>query len=119
MTLLFNLLGLTLIGLIIWWFWFSKAKAVRSEAQKTLIIEVKDGGYTPARIEVNSAQPIRLAFMRKDPSSCAEYLLFDTLGIHEQLPLNQVKEFDLGKLKPGNYPFSCQMHMYVGELIVK
>ena len=38
--IIFNILGVILIGLIIWWFWLSKAKAVKSD-DAIIRIEVK------------------------------------------------------------------------------
>ena len=112
-----NGLGVILIALIVWWFWLSKAKSVKS-SDSVIRIKVKDGVYQPARIEVKADKPVILEFLRKDASSCAEYVLFETLGVHERLTLNKLHTIELGKLKPGNYPFTCQMKMYSGELII-
>lgn len=116
--IIINVLGLALVALIIWWFWLSKPKAIKSD-DKVIHIDVKDGVYHPARIEVKANTPISLEFLRIDASGCAEYVLFETLGVHEKLPLNKPHIINLGKLKPGNYPCSCQMKMYQGELIVR
>ena len=44
-------IGIILIVLIIWWFWLKKAKAEKI-ATDVIKIMVKDGVYTPSRIEV-------------------------------------------------------------------
>lgn len=115
--LLLNIVGLLLIGFTVWWFWLSKPKA-KQAAQNKIRIIVKDGVYSPARIEATSGQPITLEFVRQDTSGCSEYLLIDQLGIHEKLPVNTPYAIKLGKLKPGKYEFTCQMKMYVGVLEV-
>lgn len=117
MYFIINFIGILLIVFIVWWFWFSHQKSVRIN-QAIISIEVKDGVYIPARIEVPADQEITLAFLRKDPSSCSEYVVFDQLNVSAQLPLNKIHNISLGKLSPGIYPFTCQMHMYRGELVV-
>lgn len=117
MLLIVNLVGVILIALIIGWFWFSHPKATRVN-HDIILIEVKNGVYSPSRIEVPANQNITLEFLRKDTTSCSEYVIFDTLNIHAQLPLNKKHQIVLGKLPPGHYAFTCQMHMYRGELIV-
>lgn len=112
-----NLVGFLLIAFIVGWFWFSRKKIMRIN-HSTILIEVKDGVYSPSRIEVPAHREITLEFLRKDPSSCSEYVVFDTLNIHAQLPLNVKHKISLGKLSPGKYAFTCQMQMYRGELIV-
>lgn len=117
MYFLINFIGILLIVFIVWWFWFSHQKSVRIN-KSVITIEVKDGVYIPARIEIPANQNITLEFFRKDPSSCAEYVVFDVLNIQEQLPLNKKHVISLGKLAPGKYSFTCQMKMYQGELVV-
>lgn len=112
-----NLAGILLIIFIVWWFWFSYKKAIQMN-NEIISIEVKNGVYSPARIEVPADENITLEFLRKDASSCSEYVVFDTLNIHAQLPLNKKHKIVLGKLQPGKYTFTCQMQMYRGELIV-
>ena len=115
--MIINICGLIIIGFIIWWFWFSKKEAVEVK-DKVIHIKVKDGVYQPARISVNESQPIILEFLRLDETGCAEYVIFETLGINEKLPLNKTHQINLGQLKAGSYTFACQMRMYQGELMV-
>jgi plastocyanin domain-containing protein len=91
---LVNGAGLVLVGLIVWWFWLSKPKAQRV-ARGVIDILVEGGVYTPARIEVATGQSVTLRFLRKDPSPCAEKVLFDDLGVSADLPIGQpVDDFD-------------------------
>jgi len=116
--ILVNLAGLVLIGLIVWWFWLSKPKTQR--ATSDVIEIVVDGGvYTPGRIEVAAGKPVRLRFLRKDPSPCAEKVLFDDLGIAADLPIDQPVELTVTPKQPGEYAFTCQMQMYRGTLVVR
>ena len=112
---LINLTGLALIGLIIWWFWGYHRHGARV-SEGTITIEVDNGVYTPSVIDVAVNTPIILRFVRKAKSPCAEYVVFDELGINEQLPLEKPKDIRLVLNKPGEYEFSCQMKMYQGLL---
>lgn len=114
---LVNVAGLVLIGLIVWWFWLSKPKTLRA-ASGVIDVVVEAGVYTPARIEVAAGQPVTLRFLRKDPSPCAEKVLFDALGIAADLPIGQPVELTITPQAPGEYAFTCQMQMYRGTLAV-
>jgi plastocyanin domain-containing protein len=114
---LVNLAGVALLVLIVWWFWLSKPRAQR--ATGTIDVLVENGVYTPARIEVAAGQPVRLRFLRKDPSPCAEKVLFDEFGIAVDLPLGKPEEIVLTPTMAGEYSFTCQMRMYRGTLVVR
>lgn len=116
--LLVNAGGVLAIGLIVWWFWLSKPKALHA-ARGVIEITVEGGVYTPARIEVAAGQTVRLRFLRKDPSPCAEKVLFDDLGIAADLPIGQPVELTITPKEPGEYAFTCQMQMYRGTLVVR
>lgn len=91
-SLLVNIIGLFAIMLIIWWFWLSKPKAQSLQNEKSIEILVQDGVYTPSRIQVAVGKPVTLVFVRKDPSPCAEKVVFDDLNISEDLSLTQPTE---------------------------
>ena len=112
-----NLAGLALIALIVWWFWLYKPKSVEA-ADNTVTILVDGGHYEPSRIRLAAGQETTLRFLRKDASPCSATLVFSALGISEALPLNTPKDICLPPLAAGEYPFSCQMQRYRGELIV-
>jgi len=115
--LIVNIAGLALIGLIVWWFWLSQPKA-RQVAADAVDILVENGVYAPSRIEIPAGRKVRLRFLRKDASPCAEKVLFDSLGISADLPLGKVTEVEVEVAEPGEYTFTCQMQMYRGELVV-
>jgi plastocyanin domain-containing protein len=99
--MIINLLGLVLIGLIIWWFWLYKpAKAVDSSKENITII-VNNGIYEPSRIKTVSGKKTSLIFLRKDGSPCASTVLFPDFEISEELPLDSNKTVDLPSMPPG------------------
>ena len=116
---LINLAGVVVIGLIAWWFWRSRPKAQRVTGAGPIEILVENGVYTPARIEVPAGKTATLRFLRKDPSPCAEKVLFDTLGVSAELPLGKPVMVTVTPDKPGEVEFTCQMRMYRGTLVVR
>ena len=119
MDLIVNLLALALMAFIVWWFWLSRAAVKQANASAVIEVIVENGVYTPAHIEVPRGTAVRLGFERRDPSPCAEKVLFDELDIALDLPLGETQVLQLGPLTPGEYRFSCQMQMYRGSLVVR
>ncbi len=119
MDLIINLLALTLVGFIIWWFWLARFNVQQMSSKPPIEIIVENGMYTPAYIEVPQGERVILNFLRKDPGPCAEKVLFNDLNISLELPLEQKKELIIPPLSVGEYSFSCQMQMYRGSLVVK
>lgn len=113
-----NIAGFLLIALIVWWFWLYKP-AKDAQGGGDTVIRVSNGTYDPARISIASGQPSTLRFMRMDESPCAAVVVFSNLDIGQDLVVGEVSTVDLPALAPGNYPFTCQMQMYRGELIVE
>jgi plastocyanin domain-containing protein len=108
--------GLFLIGLELWWFLLSQPKAKQStldEGVQMLTIQV-DGGYLPSQVVVKAGQPVQLNFFRRDPSSCLEKILLPDFRIAADLALNQVTAIEFTPNKPGEYSFTCGMHMFRG-----
>lgn len=116
--IIINVIGLGLIAFVIAWFWLIKPKNFAANPYGAEII-VKDGVYTPANIQLLVNIPYRLTFLRQDPSPCAESVIFPSLNISKQLPLNEKVDVVVTIKNPGEYEFTCQMGMYRGKLIVK
>ena len=116
---LINLAGIAVMALIVWWFWLSRPQAKRASGAGPIEIIVDNGVYTPARIEVPVGKPVTLRFVRKDPSPCAEKVIFSEFGVNRDLPVDKPQELILTPEKPGEYEFTCQMGMYRGKLVVR
>lgn len=116
---LINLAGLALIGFIIWWFWLYRPAAAVVAANDIVEVHVKDGVYDPDRISAQVGQKLRLRFIRQDATPCAEYVVFEAFAMQKRLPLDEPVEFSITPDKAGEFPFTCQMQMYRGVLIVK
>jgi plastocyanin domain-containing protein len=93
---------------------------IRSTVTGGVIDVIVEGWvHTSARIEVAAGQPVRLRFLSKDPSPCAQKVLFDDLGVAADLPVGQPVELTLTPNEAGEYAFTCQMQMYRGTLVVR
>ena len=116
--LIVNIAGLLLIVVIVWWFWLYKPPQAEA-ATNELVIVVENGVYQPSRIKLPANQAVKLQFLRKDASPCAEMLVIPELQISESLPLNKQKAIALPAMQSGDYAFHCQMQMYRGQLTVE
>jgi plastocyanin domain-containing protein len=119
MEILVNFTAVLFIGLIVWWFWIAKPKSRKESGAQPIDIVVSDGVYTPARIEVPAGRPIVLRFLRKDPSPCAEKVLFDDLGVSTDLAVGKKTDVIVVPPSAGEYEFTCQMKMYRGVLVAR
>ena len=119
MSILVNLGGVLLIGLIIYWFWLATPRKVTADQTSPIEILVKDGVYNPAYIKVKRGEKIRLRFIREDPSPCAAKVIFNSLGKTLELPNNESVEIELLLDKVGDIDFTCDMQMYRGKLVVE
>ena len=113
--------GLGLIGLELWWFLLSKPKSLKAKTDRGIqeIDIAVDGGYEPSRVVVNAGQPVRLNFLRRDPSSCLEEVRFPDFHIAQELPLNRVTPIEFTPNKVGTYTFTCGMNMFRGAIEVQ
>ena len=113
-----NLAGITLIAVIVWWFWIYKSASV-SMQEGVIEVLVKDGVYQPSKIKIPANKGATISFKRQDSSPCSEALLIPDLDINATLALNKTVSVAIPASPPGRYAFHCQMKMYVGELIVE
>jgi len=118
MSWIVNGIGLLLMAAIVWWFWLYRPRSAHQAQGGAIDILVDDGVYDPSYIEVHPGEPLTLRFLRKDPSPCAEQVIFHGLDVSAELPVDHVKTIRLTPQKPGTYRFTCQMQMYQGQIKV-
>ncbi|HVY54818.1 MAG TPA: cupredoxin domain-containing protein [Thermodesulfobacteriota bacterium] len=119
MGIVVNVFGIVLAAFIVWWFWMAKSGSVARAEGNTIEITVDGGVYTPSLLRVPAGKPVTLRFLRKDPSPCAEKVIFGGLDISADLPVGEPYDLEIAPTKPGEYDFTCQMAMYRGKLIVE
>ena len=114
--------GLSLIAGIAWFFWGPRRggfqAALTSGGFQEAMVLVK-GGYTPDVIVVQHGRPVRLNFRREESAACSEMVVFSDFGKSARLPEGQIVPVEFVPDKPGEYPFSCQMGMIRGRLVVE
>lgn len=120
--ILVTLAGAGAIVLVAWFFWLKKQVGTRaaltSGGWQEQMILVK-GGYTPDTIIAAAGKPLRLIFQREEASPCSEMVVFDAFGKSANLPQGQPTVIELMPKELGEYPFSCQMGMLRGTLVVE
>ena len=99
-----------------WFFLVKKNKAIQVSDAVEIIV---DGGYSPETIAIAKDKTVKLIFIRKDPTSCLEEVVFGDFKIRKQLPLNQKVLVELTPRKSGEFTYTCAMNMYHGKIIVK
>ncbi len=119
---LVTLAGAGAIAFVVWFFWLKKQAGTRAALtsggwQEQLVL-VK-GGYTPDTIVALAGKPLRLIFQREEASPCSETVVFDAFGKSARLPEGQPTVVELMPKEPGAYPFTCQMGMLRGTLVVE
>lgn len=116
-----NVVGLLLIGWIVWYFCLYRKEGVAAAevaGVQEVPIAVK-GGYDPDVIVVKRGKPVRLLFNRQESSLCSEMVVFDQIGRSAKLPEGETVAVEFTPQETGEIPFQCQMGMLRGKLIVQ
>ena len=116
-----NLLGLTAVGWIVWYFWLQTKAGVAASLVgdvQEIDITVK-GGYEPDVIVVKAGVPVRLNFTRMESSMCSEVVSFDGRDRSATLPEGHTVPVEFTPDAPGEIPFQCQMGMLRGKIVVE
>lgn len=109
--------GISLVGLIYWFFFGKREKeAVVAEEKVDILV---DGGYKPSVMKIKKGQKITISLLRKDTNSCLEEFILPDFKISKYLPLNQKVEIEITPNKPGEFSFHCGMNMFRGKVIVE
>ena len=116
MLVVINLFACLAICFIIIWFWGKRRKSTSRVQSGVVQVLVEGGVYIPSEITAKVGIPLTLRFLRKDPTGCADQVVFNNLDIQHPLPLNQSVDIVINHDQPGTYPFSCAMGMYQGSL---
>jgi len=70
-------------------------------------------------VTVKRGQPVRLKFLRRDPNSCLDKVLFPEFHIAQDLVLNETTPVEFTPQTVGNYKFSCGIGMFHGAIAVE
>jgi len=120
--LVVSVLGILLIVLVNWYFFFSRRKAASAELKEMGFQEVKvivKGGYSPDVIVVKKGIPVRLNFYRDETADCSDTIVFGDFKIRKPLPAFKTTAVEFTPEDEGEYDFTCGMGMMRGKLIVR
>ena len=81
-------------------------------------ITVTEASFDPARITITAGVPARLTFTRTSDKTCATAVVFPTLNIQRDLPLNQPVVIEFTPAKAGDITFACGVNMLKGVVAV-
>jgi len=116
-----NGFGLTLIALIVWYFWLYRRAGVQiAEVGGVQEVQIKvKGGYDPDVIVVKQGKPVRLHFNRQESAMCSEMVIFDKIDQSAKLPEGETVTIEFTPQERGEISFQCQMGMLRGKVVVQ
>ena len=117
-----TVLGVLLIVIVNWYFFFSKRKEATAAFKEGELQEIKvvvKGGYDPDVISVKKGIPVRLNFFRDETDDCSDTIVFGDFNIRKPLPAFKTTPVEFTPKKEGEYVFTCGMGMLRGKLIVR
>jgi plastocyanin domain-containing protein len=94
-----------------------KAEAITPVAD----IMATDHGFSPTSFKLPGGGPgsrTTVTFVRTTDRTCATEVVFPSLNIDKELPLNEVVSVDLPTDTPKTMTFQCGMGMYKGAVVV-
>jgi len=82
-------------------------------------VAVDAAGYHPSEAKAKAGKPVRIEFTRTTDEGCGQQLVFPTLDIKKDLPLNQAVAVDVTMPASGKLAFTCGMDMYRGAIVAE
>src|SRR5262245_6510942 len=85
----------------------------------TLKVTVDGAGYHPSEVKAKGGSPVRVEFTRTSDEGCGQQLVFPTLDIKKDLPLNEPVAVDVTMPASGQLAFTCGMDMMRGSIVAE
>ena len=82
-------------------------------------VTVTDASFNPQRLTLRAGVPARITFVRTSDKTCATAVVFESLNIRRELPLNQPVTIEFTPGKAGEIAFACGMNMLHGTVVVQ
>ena len=82
-------------------------------------ISVGDSSFEPSRLTLRAGMPARLTFTRTSAKTCATSVVFPSLNVRKDLPLNQSVTVEFTPERTGEIAFACGMNMLRGTVVVR
>ena len=82
-------------------------------------VTVTDASFDPQRVTLQAGVPARVTFTRTSDKTCATAVVFASLNIRRELPLNTPVPIAFTPDKAGEMAFACGMNMLRGTVVVQ
>jgi RND family efflux transporter MFP subunit len=82
-------------------------------------VKVTESSFDPARLTLRAGVPARITFTRTSDKTCATAVVFPSLSIRRDLPLNRPVAIEFTPEKAGEIAFACGMNMLHGTVVVQ
>jgi hypothetical protein len=82
-------------------------------------VTVTEASFDPQRITVRAGAPARITFTRTSDKTCATAVVFASLNIRRELPLNVPVTIEFTPDKVGEIAFACGSDMLRGTVVVQ
>jgi RND family efflux transporter MFP subunit len=82
-------------------------------------VTVTETRFDPQRLTLRAGVPARLTFTRTSDKTCATEIVFPSLNIRRQLPLNEPATIEFTPDKASEIAFACGMNMLRGTVVVQ
>lgn len=89
------------------------------DALQSATIVVNERGVEPARVTMRAGVRARLTFTRVSDKTCATEIVFPSLTIRRELPLNTPVAIEWTPPRAGEVAFACGMNMFTGTVVVQ
>jgi plastocyanin domain-containing protein len=93
--------------------------AVAKDGAREVTITVDGKGYHPAVVRAPAGSTLRLSFVRTADDGCGQQLVFPTLDVRKDLPLDEPVVVEVKVPATGTVAFSCGMDMLQGAVVVE
>jgi hypothetical protein len=82
-------------------------------------VTVSDTSFDPSRLTLRAGVPARVTFTRTSEKTCATSVVFASLNIRKDLPLNQPVTIEFTPSRTREVAFACGMNMLRGTIVVR
>jgi plastocyanin len=82
-------------------------------------VTVTETSFDPQRLTLRAGVPARVTFTRTSDKTCATTVVFPSLDIRRDLPLNEPVTIEFTPGKAGEIAFACGMNMLRGTVVVQ
>ena len=93
------------------------AHATAATGTADLQLTVDGTGYHPSSISAPAGKPVRLTITRTSDEGCGQQIVFPSLNIRRDLPLNQAVTVEFTMPASGSVAFTCGMDMMRGSIV--